>query len=300
MPLLLPLLPLIAQVGPFATTPGAGRSTPVEQGVVRPKRRATWVAEGAAPQAAQANSGQGKECVAQVDNDAEQAADLARAWLAKGAARAGEQAEANLCLGLAEARLGAWDEAEKAFLAARDAAGADRQLRTRLGAMAGNAALAAGANDRALAALDGARADVAGLADPALATSIALDRARALVGLKRLDEAGTALAEARTTSPDNAEAWLLSATLSRRQGNLAAAQEQIVRAAELMPIDPAIGLEAGVIAVLAGHDEAARKSWQSVVAAAPDSREAQTAKGYLAQLGPAPAPAPGTAGGTKP
>jgi len=289
MPLLLPLLPLIAQVGPFATTPGAGRSTPVEQGVVRPKRRPTWVAEGAAPEAASAKSGRGKECVAQVDNDADDAVELAQGWLANGAASAGERAEANLCLGLAQARLGEWGEAETAFLAARDAAGTDRLMRARLGAMAGNAALAAGADDRALAALDGAKADVAGLSDPALATTVALDRARALVGLKRLDEAGTALAEARTASPDNAEAWLLSATLSRRQGNLAAAQEQIVRAAELMPVDPAIGLEAGVIAVLAGHEEAARKSWQSVIAAAPDSPEAETAKGYLAQLGPVPA-----------
>ena len=35
---LLPLLPLIAQVGPFASIPGAERSTPVEQPVARPAR----------------------------------------------------------------------------------------------------------------------------------------------------------------------------------------------------------------------------------------------------------------------
>lgn len=289
MPLLLPLLPLIAQVGPFSTAPGAGRSTPVEQGVARPQRRATWVAEGAAPEAARASSGRGKECVAQVDEDADDAVELAESWIATGPRGAGEQAEANLCLGLAQARLGEWDEAEKAFLAARDAAGTDPLLRARLGAMAGNAALAAGADERALTALDAAKADAAGVADPALTTTIAVDRARALVGLKRLGEADTALGEARSANPKSAEAWLLSATLSRRQGNLAVAQEQIVRAAELMPVDPAIGLEAGVIAVLAGHDEAARKSWQSVIVAAPDSPEAETAKGYLAQLGPAPA-----------
>jgi tetratricopeptide (TPR) repeat protein len=217
---------------------------------------------------------------------------MAQAWLAEGAKGPGERAEANLCLGLAQSRLGAWGEAETAFLAGRDAAGADRMLRARLGAMAGNAALAAGADARALAALDGAKADAAPLGDAGLSAGIALDRARALVGLKRPDEAGAALAEARAATPDNAEAWLLSATLSRRQGKLAEAQAQIVRAAELLPIDPAIGLEAGVIAMLAGHQEAARKSWASVVTAAPDSAEAATAKGYLAQLGPAPAVAP--------
>jgi len=297
MPLLLPLLPLIAQVGPFSTVPGGTRSTPVEQGVQRKPR---WTTDTPAAVAPAATTDRGKECVAQVDDNAEDAADAAQDWLDKAAGSSHERAEAELCLGLAQSRLGDWGAAEQAFLAGREAAGADRMLRARLGAMAGNAALAAGADDRALPALDGAKADAAGLADPALTTGIALDRARALVGLKRLDEAGAALAEARTASPDNAEAWLLSATLSRRQGNLVAAQEQIVRAAELLPIDPAIGLEAGVIAVLAGHEEAARKSWQSVVAAAPDSAEAETARGYIAQLGPAPAapsPPPAAGGG---
>ena len=61
------------------------------------------------------------------------------------------------------------------------------------------------------------------------------------------------------------------------------------RAAALRPVDPAIGLEAGVIAMLAGQPDAARKSWQSVVTMAPDSETAVTARGYLAQIA-APAP----------
>ncbi|HZF45775.1 MAG TPA: hypothetical protein VEZ26_05540, partial [Sphingomonadaceae bacterium] len=66
-------------------------------------------------------------------------------------------------------------------------------------------------------------------------------------------------------------------------------------AAGLDPANPAIGLEAGVIAALAGADDAARKSWQSVVETAPDSPEAQTARDYLAQLAPTPTtPAPAT------
>jgi Flp pilus assembly protein TadD len=181
-----------------------------------------------------------------------------------------------------------WPEAQAAFLAARDAA-ADQTLRARLGAMAGNAGLAAGDAAAALAALDTAKADAGG--DKALAGGIAIDRARALVALKRDGEAAMALDEARADLPDNAQAWLLSATLSRRMGKLAEAQARIEKAAALLPIDPEIGLEAGVIAVLAGHDAAARKSWQSVIAAAPDSEAAATAKGYLAQLGPAPATA---------
>jgi len=211
---------------------------------------------------------------------------MAEAWLAS--AKGAERGEAQLCLGLAHSRLDNWADAQTAFLAARDLAGADQPLRARLGAMAGNAALAAGAPEPALAALDTAAGDAKTVANPALTASIAIDRARALVGLSRNTEAESALADARTAAPANAEAWLLSATLARRMNNLAEAQARIEQAATLLPIDPAIGLEAGVIAVLSGHDEAARKSWQSVVAAAPDSDEATTAKGYIAQLGPAP------------
>jgi Flp pilus assembly protein TadD len=81
--------------------------------------------------------------------------------------------------------------------------------------------------------------------------------------------------------------WLLSATLSRRMGDLKSAQAQIETAGALTPKDPAVGLEAGVIAELAGNDAAARKSWNSVVALGPDTPEAQAAKGYLAETGSA-------------
>jgi Flp pilus assembly protein TadD len=151
--------------------------------------------------------------------------------------------------------------------------------------MAGNAALAAGKPDMALGLLDQAAQDAGGGEDRATTGDIALDRARALVALKRLPEAVSALVEARAATPNNAQAWLLSATLSRRMGKLADAQAQIATAAELLPVDPEIGLEAGVIAVLSGRDEAARKSWESVVKAAPGSAQAESAKVYLAQLG---------------
>jgi hypothetical protein len=36
--------------------------------------------------------------------------------------------------------------------------------------------------------------------------------------------------------------------------------------------------------MLAGREDAARQSWQSVIAMAPESDAAQTAKGYIAQL----------------
>jgi tetratricopeptide (TPR) repeat protein len=279
------ILALLAQVGAMVT-PGAAPPLPHDQQAepLRPPRHAAAQPAPARPTPPQSTDR--RSCITLAENTPGEAEDFARAWLTK--AQGAERALAGECLGIALSRQAKWDEARAAFLAARDAA-ADRPLRGRLGAMAGNAALAQGDAGAALSALDRAQADAAG--DKAMLSGIATDRARALVALKRDDDAAAALAEARLADPGNAQAWLLSATLSRRMNKLAEAQAQIEQAATLQPVDPGIGLEAGVIAVLSGHDEAARKSWQSVVAAAPDSDEAATAKGYLAQLGPAPAAA---------
>ncbi|MBC2670318.1 tetratricopeptide repeat protein [Novosphingobium piscinae] len=283
------LLPLVAQVGPF-TAPGT-TGTPFPEPVRRPPRTRPATPPAARP----AETARLRECLAAVEESAAAGQDAATAWLAGASGHAA--AEAGLCLGTARVRGEDWAGAEQAFLTALGQAGSDRLLRARLGAMAGNAALARGAADRALAALDPARTEAKGLADPALIAPIALDRARALVALGRQVEAGAALTEARGAAPGESEPWLLSATLARRQGRLAEAQALIERAAELRPVDPDIGLEAGVIALLAGRAEAARKSWESVIRVAPDSPLAETAQGYLAQLGPATpvaAPAPAT------
>ena len=226
-------------------------------------------------------------CMTKARSDPDAAITMAGEWLKR--AKGAPAAEPQLCLGTAYAAQGEWDAAEAAFLAGRDASPAGLPLaRARLGAMAGNAALAGGNADRALAELDAAHA--LATSDDHLSGSIAADRARALVALKREAEAVTALAEARGTNTEDATVWLLSATLSRRMGKLPEAESQIVTAAHLAPTDPDIGLEAGVIAMLAGNEAAARKSWQSVVTAAPASEAGKRASAYLAQLAPATAP----------
>jgi tetratricopeptide (TPR) repeat protein len=224
-----------------------------------------------------------QECLALVEQDPGAAAELALRW--RDAAQGSAQSEPGQCLGLAQSRLAQWAEAEAAFVAARDiSAASDRTIRARLGSMAGNAALAGGSAMRALAAFDTAHGEALAAGDPVLGGDIAIDRARALVALKRDDDAAAALTEARIASPANPLGWLLSATLSRRMGRLGEAQTQIEVAAGLLPTDPEIGLEAGVIAVLSGRDEAARKSWQSVIDASPQSDAALAAKTYLAQI----------------
>ncbi|WP_296678627.1 hypothetical protein [Novosphingobium sp.] len=273
------LLPLLAQVGPTGTQ--------IQAPLDMPKRKTVVSAPAITPPSPVAK--RLGECLDLAQSDPAAAVTIATGWRAgtKGSARV----PAGHCLGLALSAQQSWLPAEAAFLEARaDTSVTDQADRARLGAMAANAALAAGNADRALTLLDTAHAEALAAADARLAGEVAIDRARALVALKRDSDASAALAEARTNAPSNATGWLLSATLLRRQGKLGEAQGLIERAAVLAPLDPDVGLEAGVIAVLGLRDEAARRSWQSVIAAAPGSDQARIAKQYLDQLGPDTSP----------
>jgi len=225
------------------------------------------------------------QCLTRGRSDVADAVAFARSWLAEAKTPAA-RARPDECLGLMLSDQGDFAGAEAAFadavsvLPAPQSAGA-----VPLMAMAGNAALANGDAGAALGWFDRALA-IKDYDDAAARGAILADRARALVASGRTAEAAQALTEAREAAPADAGVFLLSATLARRGNDLAAAQGFIETAAALDPRDPATGLEAGVIAVLAGHDAAARKSWNSVLAMAPDSAEAATARGYLAQLAP--------------
>lgn len=277
-------LAILAQIGPFpSTNPQPVSPLPPEILERKQSEAARQRAPRPAPAPQEPVTGPLAECIAEVKGDPTSAVDIAGQWLDR--ARGTERAEAGQCLGMALAQLGRWDAAESAFLSARSAADPQSQVqRAKLAAMAGNAALARGEPQQALADLEIARGDAQEAGSQLLVGEIDIDRSRALVALGRLEEARDSLAEARNDNPNDPQAWLLSATLSRRMGDLAMAQVQIEEAARLLPIDPEIGLEAGVIAMLAGHEDAARKSWQSVIDAAPDSEAAGTARGYLAQL----------------
>lgn len=278
MPLVLALL--LAQAGPSV---GGGAGPALPQAPLDIRRQRT-VSLPSAP--APSRLGQ---CLEAAQSDPESALNRAEAWLTQvsGSARV----DPGTCLGAAYAQLGRWDEAEAAYIAAREVAAAnERGRKGQLGALAGNAALAANSAARAEGLFALAHAESLAASDRAQAGRIAADWASALVAQGKVDEAAGKLALARAEAPDLALAWLLSATLARRQDKLAEAQEQIETAARLDPRDPEIGLEAGVIAVLARRDEAARRSWRSVLAMAPGSTQAQQAQAYLDQLGGEAAP----------
>ena len=225
-----------------------------------------------------------RKCMDAAESDPAGGLADARQWV-KDAAKEHEIArtQAQICLGSALSRQEQWGAARAAFVAAHDAT-TDQLWRAQAGAMAGNAALAQGAPAEALPLLDAALADARAAGKPVLAGGILVDRARALVALGRVVDAEPVLADARAALPDDAQVWLLSATLSRRLKKLPEAQMQIENAARIDPRDGEIGVEAGVIAMLSGHEDAARKSWESVVKTSPDSESAARAKAYLAQI----------------
>lgn len=273
MPLSTLLLPLLLQVGPSGALPQA----PLPDRHTRPAR--TTAAARPAPAVPTF------VCLAMVRSSPAEALALAEQALERetGATRA----EAAECKAAALGLLERWSEAQPAFLAAHDLLPADQAERRTT--MLVGAAIAAEAQNRLDVAVDlfqTARGEARAAGNLTLAGAIARDMANPLDRLGRTDEALAALAEARAALPDDPLTWLISARASRKYQRLADAQGQIERAASLDPRDPLIGLEAGVIAMLSGREDAARKSWQSVLKAAPGSQAAKTAQGYLDQLGP--------------
>jgi tetratricopeptide (TPR) repeat protein len=226
-------------------------------------------------------------CMDEAQRDPATAIATANEWL-EGTSGPGRSLPQQ-CLGIAYTALLRWDAAMQAFTTARDARLVDDYLaRARLGGMAGNAALAGEVYLQATSLLLRAEEDALAAEQNVMAGQFATDRARALVALGLESEAAAALAKAREFAPQDATIWLLSATLARRMDDLANAQDWIETASLLDSVNPSIGLEAGLIAALAGFEDAARASWQSVVDNAGGSPQASTAQLYLQQLDEAP------------
>ena len=167
--------------------------------------------------------------------------------------------------------------------AARDAENARDVRSANYWAQAGNAWLAAGEHAKARAALDAALASghLSGLA----LGEARLDRARALVAAGDAEGARGDIDRALADAKDDPLAWLLSATLARRQGDLPRAKKDIAEALRRSGDDPQVQLEAGNIAAIDGNEAGARSAWGRVIELAPGSPTADAARKALAQFG---------------
>ena len=207
--------------------------------------------------------------------DGEQAAN---AWrLAGGGARARQ------CLGMAYVAQEKYPAAATAFEnGARLAETARETIAADLWAQAGNAALLAADYARAETYLGSA---LVGTSDPKARAQVLVDRATAAVALNKPAAARTDLDLALKLAPENADAWLLSATLARRDKDLKRAEADIDEAAKRAPNDADVLLEQGNIAGLAGRIDEAKTHWRAAVKADPRSEAGINAAKALAANG---------------
>jgi tetratricopeptide (TPR) repeat protein len=217
-------------------------------------------------------------CVAMTESEPARAVVEAEDWRIKGGGVLARQ-----CLGLAFAAQARWLPALSTFEEAAREAERNRDGRAaRLWVQAGNAALAGGEYVRARQALDAAI--IGGQLQGAEAGEAYLDRGRVLVALKQPKEARSDFDRALKLVPADPLAWLLSATLARKAGDMARASTDITEAARLSPDDAGVALEAGNIAVMSGANDAAKLAWAAAVKAAPNSPAGKAAAEALKQF----------------
>ncbi|TGX55075.1 tetratricopeptide repeat protein [Sphingomonas gei] len=235
-------------------------------------------ATAAAPQAGQ-EPPRFAACMDLATGDPSQGVTAAGQWRTDGGGMLARQ-----CLGVAYANQKRWPSAAAAFEEAAREAETSRDARaSNYWAQAGNAWLAAGEHVKARAALDAALASghLAGLA----LGEARLDHARALVAAGDADGARADLDRALQDAAADPLAWLLSATLARRQGDLPRAKTDIAEALKRAADDAQVQLEAGNIAASAGDEAGARAAWGQVLTLSPGSATADSARKALAQFG---------------
>lgn len=220
-----------------------------------------------------------KTCLSQATETPDQGVIAATQWRLAGGGFLARQ-----CLGVAYANQQRWPAAASAFEeAAREAQTAKDARADDFWAQAGNAWLAANEPVKARAAIDAALSS-GGLSGLQLGEAH-LDRARALVALNDSENARVALDKALTYAGDDPLAWLLSATLARRMNDLPRAKKDIAEALKRAPDEALVQLEAGNIYGMAGDAVGAKAAWERVIALAPGSPPAASARQALGQFG---------------
>jgi tetratricopeptide (TPR) repeat protein len=217
-------------------------------------------------------------CMDQIAVDANKAIAFANTWRAETGGVAAHQ-----CLGLAYVAQQRWLPAMAAFEQAAQIAERSKDARSAtLWVLTGNAALAGGQPAKAISAFDTALGS--GVLQGEAAGEAHLDRARASVMLGDLKNARISITQAKKLAAADPLVWLLSATLARRQNDLALAEADITEALKRSPDDASVALEAGNIAMAKGAPDAAKTAWQAAQRMAPKSAAGLSAANALKQF----------------
>jgi tetratricopeptide (TPR) repeat protein len=224
------------------------------------------------------------QCLDMIGTDAVKAIAFANQWQVENGGVAARQ-----CLGLAYVAQGRWMSATTSFEQAAQIAERNRDPRraARLWVLAGNAALGGAQATKARGYLETALAS--GVLTGQDAGEAYLDHARALVMMRDAKGARTSIDQALKLAPADPLAWLLSATLARRDGNLLRAETDIAEALKRAPDDASVALEAGNIALVNGAPKAAKTAWEAAVRLSPNSQAGLAAKDALKQFEAPPA-----------
>ena len=266
--MLAPLL-LVLQVGPNSALPPPPAISPE---LVEQRARS---AAAAAPDTASRSAA----CEATAAADPSAGAAEALAWLEHA-----DDARGWRCLALARTGQERWGDATTAYGAAHGLTDpAETVLRAQLAAEAGKLAGRAGDAALALEWFDRAGQTARAAGTARLAGEIAIDRAIALAGAERWDEARAALAEAREAAPSQPDAYTLSAAEARRRGALDEARTHLSSALALAPDDPSVLLEAAAILQAEGRPVEALAALDTIRERHPRSVEAQLAEAAIAR-----------------
>ena len=207
-------------------------------------------------------------CLALVESDPARAVAAAQAWRIENGG-----VPARHCLALAQLQRKDFAAAMVSFEGvAQDSERARDGQAVALWGQAADAAMAAEKPEAAERYLATAIAGPGGITlSPRAEAQLRLDRARALVDLKRDAEAAAELDKATTLAADVPFGWLLKATLARRMGDFKTAEAAILVAAQREPDSADVQFEAGNIAAAQGNDQLARTAWLAAARADPDS-----------------------------
>ena len=203
-------------------------------------------------------------CIAIAQAEPQRGIETAQAWRIEGGG-----IPARHCLALAQFAAKDYAEALLSYEGAAAASDAAKDGQAvSLWSQGADAAMLAGKPDGAVRFLDKA---LAGDVSDKAQASIRVNRAEALVDLKRYPEAAADLDKATKLDPAVRYGWLLQATLARRMADFKTAEAAILKAAELEPDSADVQFEAGNIAAAQGKDALARAAWLAAARADPDS-----------------------------
>ena len=216
-------------------------------------------------------------CIRAIEADPKKVEQFAIEWQGLGGGL-----PARHCLALAQLKQGNNLAAAQTLAKAAQAAETQKSpMAADFWSQAGNAAML-GADMKGAIAHFSSGLIAAGEFSPQRSANLLVDRARAHTELNDLKSARADLDQALKLSDKEADAWLLSAALARREADLPRAKADIARAAALTPADADVLFEQGNIAGAGGDAAGARGFWEKVISASPASDAATLAKKALA------------------